>query len=679
MAEISNIDVNALKKMMMGNSIKEDNPKKNNKKKTSYQNRNTNNGKQSTKYAGAPYNFVPFTPNVYRYPQEKQVWHNDVSGELFSGEIQYTITAHTPIMIDNGEGRFYQTSRGEYAIPGSSVRGLIRSNVQILGLSGMDDDIDDYSLMYRDITSKKEYQEILGAVQIPVDPQHKIGVLKNVKAGYLKKEGGRYVIYQTKLDKIKAKYGDMNYYALSERKIVHEYLESKKGKGTFSYEFFLKNGKSIMQHTFHKEFYKVEKKGRDHYKGDKNEDYRPYFYEISYDIAGTKQVTAVGNPGKYPKSGYVISTGPMNEKKAVYIIPEIDESKETIEISSKDIESFKIDLKKKENVLNNFKGKEFFYLPEKDGEMKPVFYFEQNHRLFFGFTPHLRLFYQNTIKEGLPDTHKDTAVDYCKAIFGYSSQNKSCKSKVYFSDALIVSEADTEELPKKEMILSEPKPTSYLDYLVQQEHGDPVTYNNPYMQLRGIKQYWLHEKAEPTVVDPSKIKAATSFYPLKAGTSFQGKIRFKNMTEDELGLLLWSIRLDPERSMMNIGKAKPYGYGRIAVNLESVKRLDKKKAYSLEQLELNPYEELNQSAVDSLIQAYKDHINQYLEKHKMKKIEELAFIQDFFSMKNNERKPDAGKIRYMSIDRDEYQSRSKALPNVKEMISPVKDKQERRI
>lgn len=43
-------------------------------------------------------------------------------------------------------------------------------------------------------------------------------------------------------------------------------------------------------------------------------------------------------------------------------------------------------------------------------------------------------------------------------------------------------------------------------------------------------------------------------------------------------------------------------------------------------------------------------------------------------MKNNERKPDAGKIRYMSIDRDEYQSRSKALPTVKEMIPPVKEK-----
>lgn len=668
-------------KMEMGNSIQEDHPEKNDKKKTSCQNQNTDKAGRPANYVGAPYNFVPFTPNVYQYPMEKQVWHDDVSNELFTGEIQYTVTVHTPVIIDNGEGRFYKTSYGEYAIPGSSVRGLIRSNVQILGLSSVDDDIDDYSLMYRDIKSEKEYQKILGAVQIPVDPKHKIGVLKNVRAGYLKKKGNKYVIYQTKINKIDKKYGDMNYYALSERRIVHEYLESQKGHGTFSYEFFLKNGKSILQHTFKKDFVKVVKKRDVHYIGDKNKDYRPYFDEISYDIAGTKQVTAVGAPGKYPKSGYVISTGSMNEKKAVYIIPEIDESKETIEISPKDIEYFKIDLKKRENTLKRFKGKEFFNLPEKDDKRKPVFYFEQNGRLYFGFTPHLRLFYQHTIKEGLPDAHKHSSVDYSKAIFGYSSQKESYKSKVYFSDAIILPETNTAELSKKEMILSEPKPTSYLDYLVQPEHGDSVTYNDPCMQLRGIKQYWLHEKAEPTEAGPGKAKAATSFYPLKAGTSFRGKIRFKNMTQDELGLLLWSIRLDPERSMMNIGKAKPYGYGRIAVNLESVKKLDKQKAYSLEQLELNPYEELDENDIASLIQAYKDHINQYLEKHKMKKIEELAFIRDFFSMKNNEQKPDAGKIRYMSIDRDEYQSRKKAkkaLPSVTEMLPPAKEKSERR-
>ncbi len=668
-------DAEELKKKMMGNIIKDKHADKKtgskkekmigNSVKDKHADKKTDSKKENgnRKYAGAPYNFVPFPANVYQYPQEKQVWHDDVSDGLFSGEIQYRIKAYTPVIIDDGKGKFYKTSRGEYAIPGSSIRGLIRSNVQILGLSSFDKDIDDYSLMYRNVTLKEEYQEILGAAQIPIDRKHRTGVLKNVKAGYVKKEGDRYVICKTVKDKIDSRYGEMNYYVLSERRIVHEYLESQKGNGTFSYEFFIQNGKSILQHTFEKDF---EKKGR-HYIGDKNEDYRPYFYQISYDIAGKNQVTAVGKPGVYPCSGYVVSTGPMNEKKAVYIIPEIKES-ETIEILPKDIDSFKIDLKKKEKMLGQLNGKEYFYLPEHEGEIKPVFYYKKD-RLYFGFTPHLRLFYQNTIKKGLPDTHKDAGTDYCKAIFGCSSDNKSWKSKVYFSDAVILPETDTGELSERGMILSEPKPSSCLDYLVQQEGEKPVTYNSSDMQLRGIKQYWLHENEEPAAADPDKVNVTVFFCPLKEGTSFQGTIRFKNMTEDELGLLLWSIRLDPERSMMNIGKAKPYGYGRIALELEYVKRLDKQKAYSLERFEMNPFKKLDDDAVDSLIQTYQNHINDYLKQHNMPKIEELSFIQDFFSMKDNTKKPDAKMIRYMSIDNGEYQSRNKALPSVKEIIS----------
>ena len=35
----------------------------------------------------------------------------------------------------------------------------------------------------------------------------------------------------------------------------------------------------------------------------------------------------MGNPGRYKQEGYAVSTGYMNEKKAVYIIPQIDKSK----------------------------------------------------------------------------------------------------------------------------------------------------------------------------------------------------------------------------------------------------------------------------------------------------------------------------------------------------------------
>lgn len=184
-----------------------------------------------------------------------------------------------------------------------------------------------------------------------------------MRAGYVSNEGGKYVIYQTAVDSVKKEFKEMNYYVLSERKIVHDYL---KYGDEFSFGFFRQNGKSILQH----EFQEFRKEGT-HYKGRKNTEYKPYYEPISYEVTHEKDITAVEKPGKYKNAGFAVSTGMMNEKKAVYIIPEIDRTKECITIPEKDIRAFKIDLKKKENTLKQFGGKKYFDLPQ-EGEMRPV-------------------------------------------------------------------------------------------------------------------------------------------------------------------------------------------------------------------------------------------------------------------------------------------------------------------
>ena len=90
-----------------------------------------------------------------------------------------------------------------------------------------------------------------------------------------------------------------------------------------------------------------------------------------------------------------------------------------------------IDIEKRETTLKQFGGREFFDLP-KEGELKPVFYIQLGGRLYFGFTPRLRLFYANTIKKGLNLKHKSEILDYSKALFGYANQTSSYKSRVSF-------------------------------------------------------------------------------------------------------------------------------------------------------------------------------------------------------------------------------------------------------
>lgn len=668
-----NFDGNSLASIMMGNSLRENHASS----PRNSDNRNRNN-RQSTNshtpnYVGAPYNFVPFTDQVYKYPENKQAWHDDVSDKFLTGEIEYEITANTPIIIDDGKGNFYQTADGTYAIPGSSVRGLIRSNVQILGLSSFSSDIDDYALMYRNVASgaeQKRYKDILGDDLIPIDNGNKIqkiSILKNVKAGYIAKENGKYKIYQTVVGSIKKEYGEMNYYALSERKIVHEYLQTKKAKTgdkeKFSYEFFIQNGKNIMQHTCEKEFEKKKNRGRVQYTANRNKDYKPYSKEVSYEILNGKDVQAVGYPEKYSKKGYAVSSGAMIQKKVIYIIPEIDRKQEPIDIPEEDILSFKIDFEKKKNTLKN-KNQEFFNLP-KEGETKPVFYIQLGGRLYFGFTPRLRLFYDHSIRDGLPEEHKEQILDYSSAIFGYSTKEESFKSKVSFSDARVIDSPTV--INKHQAILAEPKPTSYLDYLIQDSETETYTYNSDNLSLRGVKQYWLHDEANPQNVDPSKRNVATKFFPLDIGTTFKGKIRYKNLSPDELGLLLWGIQLEKGKSRMNIGKAKPLGYGNITMTIKSVKKLDKSKAYALDGiLDLDPFTFFTEADVENAIQAYKDAMKDYLGRE----IDQLPSIRDFFLMKDPYSMPEEKTIKYMSIDNGDYQSRTRIqkLKSVEETI-----------
>ena len=249
--------------------------------------------------------------------------NNVIEKERKSGTITYEITAKTPIFIDNGDNEFYKDCYGQYAIPGSTVRGLVRSNVQILSCSSVKDDIQDGYLMYRHVASglnKETYNDVLGynqtEIALPGGEKIQMSVLKNVKAGYIKNVGKhQYIIMKTSLDRIRKELGERNYYVLSERKIIES--------GYKGFEFL----KTLELQNQDGEFEpKIDKKGRMHYVGRKNDEYRPYYKAVSYQVDEKDKVCAIDRLGTYKKQGYLMSTGYMQEKKAIFLIPEIDEN-----------------------------------------------------------------------------------------------------------------------------------------------------------------------------------------------------------------------------------------------------------------------------------------------------------------------------------------------------------------
>lgn len=620
------------------------------------------NGKRNNfdnhKYVGAPYNFVPIPSKVVSVEESSVAVHDQMRKNLISGEISYLIKAETPVFTDDGKAQtpseihhFMKDEYGRYIIPGSSVRGLIRSNAQILSLSSFEEDIDDYQLMFRTVAgglgSLGNYynKDILGSTVVPMD-SGKIGVLKNVKAGYLKNEKGEYKIYPSEVAMISKRLGQMNYYVLSERDAA---------RNPRNYPYFM-NHPERAQHVLENGFEKRKIKGRDHFIGTDNKSYHPGWYAVSYENSGHR-VIALGEPGEYSRNGALISTGKMGEKKAHYVVPEINMNAEAITIPPKSVKAFQVDFEKKKNTLGD--NKEFFNLPQQ-GEVKPVFYIGDDKRnLYFGFTPRLRLFYDYSVADGVKQERKD--FDYTKAIFG---KKGSLRSKVSFSDAKLISDPKFDE--PISVILSEPKPTSYLDYVDQKtpkhDDNDANTYNTENFRIRGVKQYWLREKLADNVGKGSdKDKVSTKLKALSKGAEFEGKVRFQNLTEAELGLLLWSITLD-QGCKMNIGKGKPFGLGVICFSGIKVKSFDLGKAYNTEFL-FSPFAE-GEINVRQTIAVFQREISQKIGRD----IQQMDHILQFMLMKKEIPAPE--KIRYMKIDKpySEYQSRKKSLPSIENVL-----------
>ncbi|MBQ7832264.1 MAG: TIGR03986 family CRISPR-associated RAMP protein [Lachnospiraceae bacterium] len=667
-------------------------------------------------YVGAPYNFVSLSDTVYT-PYEKLISHGEMNEELLNGEIEYTITAETPIFVDSGIkkddksiGAFHRNGYGEFSIPGSTMRGLIRNNVQILGLSSVGEDIDDYSLMYRKVgapsvdPAKRTYEMRLGTDMVTMESGKSISVIKNVRAGYIQKKNGEYYIYQTKVDNIQPdKLGDMNYYVVREKSVVDAYHKAKNnGETFFRFDFFAE--KNIMQNDIecpYKLIIKEKKKKNGEievqklWRGRANKEYVPYFTEVCYRVSkeNCRLVNRIAEPTEENQStmnkGYIISTGFMDGKQVFYIIPEIDESKEAIRISHADLKHFNIDYNKRESKLGDkdskqkdIKKKEFFMLPE-EGEIKPVFYIslhqEGNKKgteehTYFGFTPRLRIFYDYSIAHGIKEAHRnsDDKLDYAKALFGYTGEDKkdsdtasSYKSRLSFGDAVV--EGDMKEMDKVVLTLGSPSPTSFYDYLTASQNKDKYgniihhTYNDSDFEIRGIKQYWLHDVVVPS--DAPESKMSTVMRPLPKNTKFKGKIRFKNLKKDELGLLLWSLCLE-NGSSMNVGKAKAYGYGRIKVSDVACNVVNLEKAYmDLDMTSfMNPYRSVD---IDETIAYYKNCMK---EQGKIN-IEHLKSTKEFLAMKNANNLPDKKDRRYMSLEQYKLRNRKgKALPSINQVL-----------
>lgn len=385
------------------------------------------------------------------------------------------------------------------------------------------------------------------------------------------------------------------------------------------------------------------------------------------------------NPKKmkaYPinsKKYYIVVTGYVGrgDKPNHWTVNFKNSSSNKIPVSKKDIKDYKGDENRAEKVIDILKeadskyGTPCFYTKWKDDE--------ETTRIYFGHTGMFRVPYKKTIAQHVPDELINTKKpDFAEAIFGNETD---FAGRVFFEDAVCTKLVSINSA-KHPKILSGPKPTTFQHYLTQpDERRDQLKHYNPdnagkLSELRGYKLYWHKEDngwyVEEATAQASK-KQYTKIKPVDTGTTFKGKIRFENLSNAELGALLFALQL-PAGCYHKIGMAKPLGLGSVQITPKLFLSKRDERYINLKSEWENPIKESTETGkkIDDFKNAFATYVLNQLrndnESYNSNVLwEEEPRMQELKRMLDFEHKPDNDKTRYMEIEHQKYDKNGRPL------------------
>jgi CRISPR-associated protein (TIGR03986 family) len=173
-------------------------------------------------------------------------------------------------------------------------------------------------------------------------------------------------------------------------------------------------------------------------------------------------------------------------------------------------------------------------------------------------------------------------------LFGWVGHNQGNKElrgayagRVRISQGVLIKDLGREN-PVTLAELGSPKPTTTFFYLSEGGKASFIRKTNGYkkgQQIRGRKLYRHHGSKFVWQRGKKTNRNRTLLDPVKAGSIFSFTIRYENLTEKELGALVWSIKLE-EGLFHRLGYGKPLGMGSVKVSIDQCKRYDYRTRYT---------------------------------------------------------------------------------------------------
>jgi len=512
-----------------------------------------------TQYIKAPFNFVPLNEKVFFPGWADQVSHDIPFSDGESGEIELELEAMTPVFVRNGHTQsdaetkndeyvsFSKYANGNYFIPGTSVKGMIRNVLEIMSFGKMNK-ISNNRYSIRDLQSK-EYMNFFQG--------------REVYCGWMKKINEHQVaIYDHGIPRrISHQQLDKIWRTDFSQRFKNSLLLKSDFNRTALYKIELANGKNFVVRYSEKpmnEQNSVDKRVRVIIDSQG---------EFEGTIVLTGQSSARKDKGDKNRDGSVVEKGSC--KCFEFVFPN-KKSKEPFILEMYDEQGLykDFDFIHKESIDWKYWKRELF-----EGKSVPVFFVKESNKLMhFGLTNLYRLPFQKRIKEYLPSSHNEHKHDLADCIFGCTT----LKGRVQFSNFSLQKGKIHTEILKPYM--GSPKPTYYPIYVVQNgNNGYPSKLFNTMLhenaKLKGWKRYPVHSTIKDfKLPEGFKEEKLSPFCPIETGSKFKGTIRFHNLKKAEIGALINSLTLKNE-GFHSVGFAKAYGFGKIQIKITKNKEI----------------------------------------------------------------------------------------------------------
>ena len=497
---------------------------------------NKNNGNTASKVNKLftyPFNFVSLgdVEKINRKPIKENI------GNL-SGKLKCSLTNITPLFMGSGvsTGNDHKTEmilkdNGNYIIQASSLKGEIRNIVEV-------------------ITSS---------------------CIKNVETDRLEKRekaGGRTNIFGLIKRLPNEKTGEAGLIVESVKIKIHK--EAIDDKNRLPGFYPIKVNKSIARH--------IDKPGRKTYKkGEKDPDAINDFYtfnKVTQD--GTEDAilwvsASIGNK-KYEK--ILVKKDFVEKGKGRNFLFPLTEYVDLKYLITQRNERDKEESKKEKKIDRKEIQINDPIIFQVEGENAINLAFSEIPRLRYKYSP-----YSLIPKEFQPCSSLDNLCFACRLFgtTGNSNEEKKSNDMTSYMGRVFISDAKCSEKKEKlsEVItmkpLGEPHPSLARFYL----NGD--NYDNNGAKIRGRKFYWHHsdkikagenyKKYLDSITTEEKAKYNSSLSFLKPNNIFEFEVEFKNLTEEELGVLIYSLELE-DGMLHKFGKAKAFGFGSSKIEIK---------------------------------------------------------------------------------------------------------------